>query len=127
MTPSPFKRALLVFLAGIVLGAGLGLYLGWVAVPVRLVDVVPGDLEAPYQEDYLRLIAATYQMDGNQALAQSRVLSLNRSDWRGWILQEAVDAVLTDPAGLETRQLVLLADALGIESPAFAPYLGGQP
>ncbi len=125
MSPT-FKRALLVFLTGLLFGGLVGVYLGWVAFPVRLVDVVPADLEEPLQDDYLRLIAATYAVDGNVAQAQNRVVSLGKGDWRAWLLAETIDAILRDPAGRDTRRLVALAAALGLESPAFAPYLAGS-
>lgn len=124
---SGIKRALLIFVAGLVLGAVAGFYLGWVAFPVELVDVVPADLEEPYQQDYLQLIAVTYRSDGNLALARNRISSLGKPDWRAWLLEETVDEILTNPAGVETRQLVELAAGMGLESPAFDPYLQGEP
>lgn len=117
------RRALVVLLSGLLLGGVLGLFLGWVAFPVRLVDVIPADLEPEYQADYLDLIAATYVTDGNLAMARNRISSLGQDDWRAWLLAETVNAILREPAAPDTARLVALAAALGLESPAFDPYL----
>lgn len=116
------SRPLITLLLGLALGAALGLYLGWVVFPVQLVDVVPGDLDPKYQEDYLELTAATFAEDQNLVLARQRLNTINGGDWQAWLLEQTIDAILAAPAAPETAELVALATALGIDSPAFAPY-----
>ena len=101
------------------LGLAIGFYLGWVVLPVELVDVTPADLEAEFQEDYLQLIASTYAAEQNLDQAAARIGSLGRSDWPDWLLQETIDRILADPTAAETAHMVILARAMGLESPAF--------
>ena len=101
------------------LGLAIGFYLGWVVLPVELVDVTPADLEAEFQEDYLQLIASTYAAEQNLDQAAARIGSLGRPDWPDWLLQETIDRILADPTAAETAHMVILARAMGLESPAF--------
>lgn len=116
------RRSPLAILIGFLGGLALGFYLGWFVFPVQLINVVPGDLDDSYQADYLYLTAATYASDQNIALAQQRISSLNQPDWQSWLLEQTIDAILAAPSAPETIDLVQLAVALGIDSPAFEPY-----
>ena len=116
------KRGLITFVFGLIFGTAVGLYFGWFVFPVQWVDVVPSDLTAEDQQDYLSLIAATYAAEENLVAAQQRLAGLGREDWRPWLLTHTVDAVLSDPLSIQTTQLVHLAQDLGLESPAFTPY-----
>lgn len=113
------QRKIIVIGSGLLLGLIIGFYLGWVVLPVELVDVTPADLETEFQDDYLRLIASTYAAEQNIDQASSRIGSLGRADWPDWLLQETIDQILIDPAGLETVHMVNLSRAMGIDSPAF--------
>ena len=50
-------RPLLIIVVGLVLGIGLGLYLGWEAWPTEFTDANPSVLQETYRQDYVRLIA----------------------------------------------------------------------
>ncbi|MFK7805210.1 MAG: hypothetical protein AB8G95_26495 [Anaerolineae bacterium] len=113
------QRKIIVIGSGLLLGLIIGFYLGWVVLPVELVDVTPADLETEFQDDYLRLIASTYAAEQNIDQASSRIGSLGRADWPDWLLQETIDQILIDPAGSETVHMVNLSRAMGIDSPAF--------
>ena len=116
------KRTLIIFLLGALTGTAVGLYLGWFAFPVQLVEVLPADLAETDQADYLILISATYVTEQNLVAAQSRLASLGREDWREFLLSQTVDAILNRPREIQTENLVRLSLDLGLESPAFAPY-----
>lgn len=105
--------------SGLLLGLIIGFYLGWVVLPVELVDVTPADLETEFQDDYLRLIASTYAAEQNIDQAASRIGSLGRADWPDWLLQETIDQILINPVGAETIHMVNLSRAMGVDSPAF--------
>ena len=113
------QRNLLVIGSGLLLGLFIGFYLGWIVLPVELIDVTPADLEPNYQADYLRLIASTYASEQNLDQAAERIGSLGRSDWPNWLLQETIDQILASPTGTETVQMVNLSRAMGFNSPAF--------
>lgn len=113
------QRTVLVIGSALLLGLIIGFYLGWVVLPVELVDVTPADLETEYQDDYLLLIASTYAAEQNIDQAAARIGSLGRTDWPDWLLQETIDQILINPTGPETIHMVNLSRAMGVDSPAF--------
>lgn len=117
------KRVFLLLLLGGILGGGLGLYIGWVLYPTQLVNVTPAELTPALQGDYLRLVATTYAQDDDFTAVQTRLATLRRDDLNDWIRRETVDAILAGGNEQELRQMVRLATHLGVESPAFVPYL----
>jgi hypothetical protein len=119
---------LLWFLVGIALGFGLALLVGWELLPVQRANSSPAMLRHDYQEEYIRLTAAAYQVDGDLALAQKRLTALQSYAFttplvdvtERWIQQGKPDATLIP--------LAQLAHDLGVSTPAMQPYLQrGQP
>ena len=115
-------KRLLWFVVGIVLGIGLALIIGWGLLPVQRADSSPAMLRRDYQEEYLRLIATAYHVDGDLALAQQRLAALQPDATaflvevtERWIAQDKPDAVLIP--------LAQLARDLGVSTPAMQPYL----
>lgn len=107
---------------GLLLGAGLGLYLGWVVWPIEFTNANPGALQEAYRQDYALMIAAAYAADGDLAAAQDRVDDLGE-DGRAYFFSFTLDAILRGGSETEIRQLVRLAADLGFASPAMNPYL----
>ncbi len=60
-------------LFGLVIGIGIGLLLSWVYWPVTYVDVDPVDLRLDTKDDYQRMIAAAYSLNGDLRLAWARL------------------------------------------------------
>lgn len=122
MYDAVYMKRLLWFIVGIALGIGLALIIGWGLLPVQRADSSPAMLRRDYQEEYLRLIAAAYQVDGDLNLAQQRLATL-RPDATAflvevterWITQGKSDAILIP--------LAQLARDLGVSTPAMQPYL----
>jgi hypothetical protein len=121
------KRIALILLVGLALGVGAGLYFGLVIAPVKLTDVAPAVLPEAEQVAYVHLIAAAYWRDDNLATARQRLASLARADLADWLRRTAVEAILQEQDELQIRQLVYLATSIGLDSPAFAPYLPAKP
>lgn len=119
-------RIPLLLLIGLVLGIGLGLYIGWEAAPAEYVDANPGYLADEYQQDYVRMIAAAYAVEGDADLAQARVAGLG-AEGMEVVTAVTLDAILQQQDLAEIRQLVNLAAVLGIYSPAMDPYLASPP
>jgi hypothetical protein len=114
----------LVWIAiGLLVGAALGLYLGWVAWPAEFEEANPAVLEEQYQRDYTLMIAATYALDGDLPAARRRLDSLSKDDPNAWLLNQVVAHILENENETEIRQLVKLAADLGLSSPAMTPYL----
>ena len=59
--------------AGVILGAAVGLYVGWVIWPVEYSEANPAVLQEGYRQDYLLMIATVYADSGDLALAESRL------------------------------------------------------
>lgn len=108
--------------AGVVVGVGLGLYLGWVAWPTQFTDASPAILQSEYRRDYARMAADAYALDGDLVAARRRIRKLGESGPE-LAFRVAVDAILAEEDEAAVRRLVKLAVDLGYTSPAFDPYL----
>ncbi len=120
------KRAFFLLLMGLLLGSALGLYVGWVLYPAQLVNVTPAELTPALQADYVRLVAAAYAQDDDFTAVQTRLAALRRDDLNEWLRRETVDAILAGEDETEIQHMALLATRLGLDSPAFVPYLPNQ-
>lgn len=115
-------RSFLLILLGLVLGAALGLYLGWVAWPTEFTNANPSVLQESYRQDYARMIADAYAADDNLAAARQRVERLG-ADGEAFLLSVTLDAILLGDNEAQIRRLVRLAADLGLSSPALTPFL----
>jgi len=109
-------------------GLGLGLYLGWEAWPTQFTDATPEILQDSYRRDYALMIATNYAADGDLASAERRVNGLGEggtADGRSYYFSVTLDAILRNDDQSAITRLVRLAADLGLESPAFTPYLAG--
>ena len=108
---------------GIILGAAVGLLLGWVVWPIEVTEADPTVLEDSYQVDYTVMIASAYALDQDPLIARQRLNTLGMEDMNGWLLSVTVDHILSGGDETEIRHLVKLATDLGLYSPAMDPYL----
>lgn len=121
-----FLRAAGIILLGLAIGLGLGLYLGWVAWPTEFTDAAPQILQEQYRKDYALMIATTYALDGDLRSAERRVNSLaGEGNGRSYFFAVTLDTILRNEDEEAMRQMVRLAVDLGLDSPAFTPYLAG--
>ncbi|MCI0394109.1 MAG: hypothetical protein L0332_04540 [Chloroflexi bacterium] len=107
---------------GLVVGVGLGLFLGWVAWPTQFTEADPTVLADGHQRDYTVMIAAAYTVDGDLAAARRRLASLGKPDSNAWLLSLTVDSILQGGSQTTNCHLVRLATDLGLNSPALEPY-----
>jgi hypothetical protein len=115
-------RLILAILLGLLAGAGLGLYLGWVAWPTEFTQADPVILEDKYRRDYALMIATAYALDGDLATARRRLANLDEQDGNAWLLTVTVDAILAQADVADIERLVQLSTDLGLYSPVMAPY-----
>ena len=110
-----------VFALVIVAAVGLllGLVYGWVIAPVEYRDVDPADLAREYRDEYVRLVAASYVLDRDDAFARQRLAAL------GYGLDDV--AAITEEA-IRRREplapaLAAMSYDLGLKRPDFAAWL----
>ncbi len=99
-----------VFVIGLCFGIGVGLYIGWIAVPqLGIVDI--NNLKSSAQDDYIALVAKTYAYDQDLDLARERLARLKDPK-----VTERVTAVALNYSAQnkqEAAQIAALAIALG--------------
>ena len=117
-------RIPLFLLIGLAMGVALGLYLGWELFPTEYVDATPAYLAEGHKREYARMIASAYAVEGDLNLARERLATLG-DDNIEILTAVTLDAILQQQNETDIRQLVNLAHALNINSPAMAPYLPG--
>ncbi len=121
-----FLRIAVFIIIGFAIGAGLGLYLGWEAWPTEFTDAAPEILQDRYRRDYALMIAATYELDGDLNSAERRINELGTgAAGREFFFSATLDTILRNEDEVAIRQMVRLATDLGLDSPAFTPYLPG--
>tara|TARA_B100000029_G_scaffold516842_1_gene636078 strand:- start:12852 stop:13646 length:795 start_codon:yes stop_codon:yes gene_type:complete len=62
-----------LILLGLVIGAAIGLLLGWVVYPRQLRIATPKDLHSEYRDKYVVMVAAAYSRDGDLERARIRL------------------------------------------------------
>jgi hypothetical protein len=119
-------RIILFLGLGLLLGAGLGLYVGWIAWPTEYTEADLSILASEYRYDYTVMVAANYSLDGDLAAARGRLQTLAGEERDAWLLEVAGQAILQGAAEQDIRNLALLARDLGLSAPALEPYLPGN-
>ena len=118
---------IVVFLGlGLLLGTGVGLYVGWIAWPTEYTEADLTILADEYRYDYTVMVASNYAIDRDLSAAQQRLNVLGMPDSNAWLLEVAGQAILQGAAEDDIRHLALLANDLGLQAPALAPYLPGS-
>ena len=118
---------IVVFLGlGLLLGTGVGLYVGWIAWPTEYTEADLTILADEYRYDYTVMVASNYAIDRDLSAAQQRLNALGMPDSNAWLLEVAGQAILQGAAEDDIRHLALLANDLGLQAPALAPYLPGS-
>jgi hypothetical protein len=70
----------LSFFIVIVIGAGIGLLIGWFLVPGQYLNTSPDMLRVDYQADYVLMVAEAFQKDDNLPLAVERLAFLGETE-----------------------------------------------
>lgn len=119
-------RRWLLPLAVFAVGVGLGLLVGWVLWPVQYYDTAPADLHPDYKDEYVRMVALTYDVTHDLTTARNRLTRLDGEEPTAPLVD--LTERLID-RGVEPdiiRPLATLARDLDAATPSMAPYLGGD-
>jgi hypothetical protein len=117
------RGSLIVVTLFALLGAGLGLYLGWVVSPVQYVDADPASLGQPHKDDYVLMIAAIYSADGDLDSARTRLAVLGFDDPGAGVAAVTGRMINARRPEADLRRLARLAAALNAATPEMQPYL----
>jgi len=119
---SSFAQRLVLF-AGVAVGLLGGLVYAWGVEPVEVVNVGPWIMRPDYRQEWVRLAALSYVADGDLERAQWRLANLDQADIAA-AMEALIDEYAAAGRSAETmRRLTLLAQALGVQTPAMLVYL----
>lgn len=93
------------FLLAILVGAALGLFVGWEIAPVRNLSSSPHTLRRDYQADYVLMVAEIYHHEGNLPMAMARLAALGE-DLPGGTTLNAI--AYAQEAGYDPADLALM-------------------
>lgn len=114
---------------GVVLGAVIGLFIGWEVAPVEYVNSPMHDLAQRYKDEYTVMVASGFLFDGSATAAIERLRVLDVENVPAYV-QEVTERYITNSRDLrDIRLLVALSEGLGRLTPIMEPYrdlqLGG--
>jgi hypothetical protein len=119
---SSFAQRLILF-AGVAIGLLGGLIYAWGVEPVEVVNVGPWMMRPDYRQEWVRLAALSYVADGDLERARWRLDRFDRADIAA-AMEALIDEYATAGRTAETmRRLTMLAQALGVQTPAMLVYL----
>jgi len=118
------RETLIGLVIGLVVGLIIGLpILGWWVFPVEWYDADPFDLRQQHQEAYVSMLADSYTLNTNVALARLRVEVWDPKDL-GQVIGQ-LKAKTSD--GAQVQRLDKLAAALGVRAEVVPPEPAAQP
>lgn len=117
-----YLRILFLLAVGLVVGAGVGLYAAWFVWPVSFSGSDPSLLQESYQQDYIRMVADAYAVEGDLPVARQRLARFG-ADGGQVLLDVVLDMILRGDGAERIRPLAQLAADLDIESPALTRFL----
>jgi hypothetical protein len=100
-------------LTGLLIGAALGIFYGWVVSPVVYTDTEPHTLRADLKDEYRALVALAYLANQDAARAQSRLALLRDPNPADALAVQAQQANAAGHPETEVRALGALAAVAG--------------
>jgi hypothetical protein len=116
------KRVILA-LAGLAVGIGIGLYLGWVAWPVEYYDTDLASFHPRYQFEYAVMVGASYELDGNWQRAEARLDQLEQDDIGRWLRDLIHRSIAEGRDPVKIGHLISLAEPLGVKTEIMEPFI----
>jgi hypothetical protein len=114
---------LLLAIFGLLLGAGMGLWIGWGIAPVEYTDTDLSYLHPNYRDDYILMVSEAYALDGDLETARARMALLSLPDPAQALADRAEKAISQDTAPSYIRALVRLSVVMGAQRESFDPFL----
>lgn len=135
------RQFIVTGLIALLVGLGLGLYIGWVQYPVEYRNSHMCQLASRYQAEYTLMVARGYRMDGDVQKAVERLRPLraegkpecqasdsppidNIADW----VQSLTERYISEGASQQQiRDLVALAEAFNRVTPIMESFRDSNP
>ena len=118
------RRGLRSLILGLIIGVTIGLYLGWVQFPQQPYRSDMSELAQSFRDDYLVMVAAGYEVDGDLPGAVERLNHLGVDDIGAYVQGQAERIITTAARDFrEIRLLVGLAQAMRRLTPSMQPFL----
>jgi hypothetical protein len=108
---------------GIVVGLILGAAIGWWLWPVTYTNTSPASLRQDYRDDYILMVARTYELEEDIEHARSRLEQLDAETPSEPIVELAERLMEQDSSEAAIARLARLARDLGADAPSLTPYL----
>ncbi|MFN8371586.1 MAG: hypothetical protein U0694_01730 [Anaerolineae bacterium] len=117
------SRFFVSLIIGLIVGVGVGLYLGWVQFPLEFVDSPASALARQYKDDYTVMIAASFAQDADLGGAVERLRVMGVENIPAYVL-EVTERFITNSRNVnDIRLLVGLYEGLaGRVTPLMEPY-----
>lgn len=106
------------------LGLAIGLVITWLVWPVSFTNADPSDLQQSSKDDYVAMVSAAYQMDGDLDAARLRLTRLRSGDPASVVGNLIARAKATPGNPANWGALTSLSDALNGKA---ATLTGGRP
>lgn len=113
-------------IVGVAAGLALGLAIGWFW-PVTYTNTPPATLRQDYYDDYVVMVAAAYEVEGDLDRARERLALLAPEDLAAPVVELGQRLVEAGGRGDDIARLARLAWSLDALTPTLAPYLEGGP
>ena len=107
------RTAILLVVAGLVLGLVGGLVLGWVVWPVEYFDTDLPDLRSSYKDDYVVMVGASYLLNSDLAQAIERLDKLGVPNQGQYVAVQTERYISEGRNVSDIRSLVALSKGLG--------------
>lgn len=107
---------------GLLLGLGIGLYLGWVQFPREYINSPARDLAEEYKHEYTVMIATGWLVDNDLQAAVERLRVLGVENIPQYVQDVAERYITTSRDVEDIRVLVAFAEALDRLTPIMEPY-----
>ena len=116
------RQSLLIIII-LLVGIGLGLFIGWYLWPVTYTEAVPLRLRQDWKDEAIWMAAQAFAYDRDLEAAQARLRPLGSGDPGGLVLDRTDKAIVQNLPAQQIANLARLAAALGARSARTDPYL----
>ncbi|OQY19562.1 MAG: hypothetical protein DRI77_02505 [Chloroflexi bacterium] len=111
---------------GVAAGLVLGLVIGWLW-PVQYTNTAPDVLRRDYHDDYIVMVATTYEIESDPERARERLALLDPDEPAAPVVELAGRLIAAGGNADDITRLARLAWALKTITPPLVPYLEGEP